>query len=167
MTRRRLPVRPVPSGFSGSEMFRLATLVGLLAVITMMYFRARDPDTWRFLAKDDRKAAPETAAADSTGKADAPPSQGEGSPPAETVVSGPNDTDEDEQQGFREAAEAITDNEDLTAEEMFGYWRLFEWARRTSFADLWKRANKNVLFVHLFETPAEHRGELVGLKLHV
>lgn len=167
MSRRRLPLRSAPpSGFSGSEMLRLASLVLLLAVITMLYFRARDPDTWRFLARADRKPR-EAASQQDSAPGTEPTKSAPALTPTETVVPGPNDTDVDEQGSFREAAEAITDNEDLTREEMFAYWRLFEWARRTSFADLWKRANRNVLFVHLFDSPATHRGELVGLRLHV
>jgi len=169
MSHRRLYDRPASTGFGSSEMLRFASLVVLLAVITMMYYRARDPDTWRFLAKDDRKEAEE----DSTNTVD-PPGAGQTgdvrpplAKPEEAVIPGPNDADQDEREAFRESATAIADNESVTAEEMFAYWRLFEWARRTSFADLWNRANKNVLFVQLFETPAEHRGELVGLKLHV
>jgi hypothetical protein len=156
-------------------MLRVTSLVVLLAVVGFMYFRARDPDTWRFLAKPEKPSnvADQNAP---TEPQDSAPASNVSQPGAaadstavlrEAILPGPNGTDPEERQAFKDEAAVLTDNQPLAAEEMFAYWRLFEWARRTSFDDLWKRARKDLLFVHLFETPARHRGELVGLKLHV
>jgi hypothetical protein len=141
-------------------MLRLGSLILVLCVMGMMYYRAKDPDTWRWLASDDRKEQPATST-------DSPPSSVESVQAAESVIEGPNDTDADQQETFRELAQALTDNESLTAEEMFAYWQLVDWSRATPFDELWKRADKSVLFAQLFGEPADHRGELIAFNLHV
>lgn len=143
---------------AGSEMLRLGSLILVLCVMGMMYFRARDPDTWRWLATDQRKEQPAAAPERAVQKA---------VPVVETVVDGPDDTDDEQRAVFQEYAEALTDKRPLTAEEMFAYWQLFDWTRANSFQELWKRADKDVLFAQLFGAPADYRGQPVALKLHV
>jgi hypothetical protein len=153
MSRRRIPLRTSSRFGGGSEMLRIGSLIMVLFVIGMMYFRARDPDTWRWFTNE--KAETVQAASEL-------PAQ-----PSDEVVTGPNDTDSEQQADFQDTAQAITDKKPLAAEEMFAYWRLVNWARTQTFDELWKRAANSVFFSSLYEHPEEHRGQLVALKLHV
>lgn len=152
-------------------MMRIGSLLMLLVVMGMMYARARDPDTWRWIAADSSATTRPTEPANQDSPALAKPAKSDSSPALadlnETVVDGPNETDPEEQEAFNEAAQAVSDNQPLLPEEMFAYWRLFDWARASPFADIWSRARKDVLFAQLFDQPQLHRGELVSLNLHV
>ncbi|MBX3443924.1 MAG: hypothetical protein KF774_16065 [Planctomyces sp.] len=159
MIRRHVRHRSDAIGFGSREMTRIASLTLLLAVMVMLYFRARDPVMWRWFANDPDQAAVD----DGEAALDVPESAAAGM----QVLEGPDDTDPDEQAAFRESLASIADNQSLTADEMFAYWRLFEWTRRSSFEDLWRRSRKDLLFTHLFGSPEHHRGELVGLRLNV
>lgn len=85
----------------------------------------------------------------------------------ETVVPGPSDEDAVEQEEVKPLFEAVSDAQPNAAAEMAAYWRLMKWARAGTFAELQKRANRDVPFVKLWEEPEKHRGELIQLRLHV
>jgi hypothetical protein len=141
-------------------------------------------------AKADKSAAPRTPdaapkndpgkqAAENGGgfpEKAAPPAQGGdksavavGStvPPTDTIIPGPTDKDPEEQADVRAQFELLTDREALEAIEMPAYWRLFRWAWAQSFSEMERRANRDVMYVHLYDQPDKFRGKLVRLKLHI
>lgn len=169
---------PIPtSGFPRRELFRLMSMLMMLAVVGMLIYRTRDPAMWRWLADDDSPVSDGSVSNDKNGTAKSKPTEsGLASEPSvastdeiqaanETLVSGPNDLQAYEQTQAEYQFQAISDKAPLTAEEMPAYWRLMRWSMTQSFDELWERARKDRYFTHLGETPAKHRGELIALKL--
>ncbi len=78
----------------------------------------------------------------------------------------PLDEYPEERTALKEEFQVISDQAPLTKEEMFAYWRLFRWADATKLSDMLKRAH-TVRYGDLILEPAEHRGELIKIKLHV
>ncbi len=141
-----------PYGQSVSGM-RLVSMLMAMLVLWMLYHRLKDPTTWRAFADDK-----ETASAELT-----KPTPVE----SETIIPGPNDQNEDEVADVREMFEFVTDRAPLKPREMDVYWRLMDWSRTQSFADLEKRAFDDVAFTKLWELPEKYRGKLVRLRMHV
>lgn len=143
-----------PSMFHGRELARLLTMIAMLAVLWMLIGRAKDPQTWSWLADDQSPVA-------------------QGVPPAaavpakEVVVAGPSDTISDEAQAAESDFEAVADRKPLAADEMPAYWRLMNWSRAQTFDELRGRAQRNVLYTQVWEQPDEFRGELIELRLHL
>ena len=95
------------------------------------------------------------------------PNAGAGSPPSDQAdAEPPLDEDPEERAALEEEFQAITDQAPLTKEEMFAYWRLLRWADATKLSDMLKRAH-TVRYGDLILEPAEHRGQLIKIKLHV
>jgi hypothetical protein len=134
---------------------RLLVMIGLLAVLGMLFFRARDPATWQWLA--DKQDRAETA--------DAPLDE---SPADAAVTEGPTDEDSDQRAQVEEEFQAVTDGALFNqGTDMFAYWRLLLWADHQSFADMWKRAKPAPRYNDFMQFPAKHRGELVRFDLDV
>jgi hypothetical protein len=135
---------------------RLMSMILMLAVLAAMFYQARKPSTWQWLAGNEPPAAGEasqTAPGDSIVE--------------ETVVPGPTDEDEFESAESRTLFEAVADRAPISPTDMPAYWRCMKWARAQPLAALEIRAQKNVRYGQLWEQPDEYRGKLIGLRLHV
>lgn len=170
--------RPEPL-FRSGELLRMMALLGLLAILCLMFFRAREASVWKYLANAGeneneveegvaRPANHSVAAVAERGKSPAakPPAT---APEAKEKSSEPPPIDEDPEEldAIREEFQAVSDRTPLTGVEMPAYWRLIRWAREEPLASLEKRAKRGVLFTHLAESPDKYRGKLIRLRLHL
>jgi hypothetical protein len=139
-------------------------MITLLIVLGLIYARARDPQTWRWLAHDAQAGADERELI----PAEKPEAdQKEPSKPKETIVAGPTDLDPEEADAAKKLFAAVSDKARLDVAEMPAYWRLLKWARAQSFDELAKRAQRNVLYTQLWEQPDRYRGQPLRLRLHI
>jgi hypothetical protein len=128
--------------------------------------KARDPSMWRWLASDEprRTAAQAGASAPAARK---PESKTQGEKP-QTHATPHIDEDSDEQSAAAEEFQAVTDGTTaIQPEEMFAYRRLLSWVEQQPLPDLCGRAEVEPSFNELMQRPAEHRGTLAHLSLHV
>ncbi len=146
---RRYSARPYGGSVSG---MRLVSMLMAILVLWMLYNRLNDPSTWRAFA-DDKEPAATQATAET-------PSQ------PDIIIPGPNDLDEDEVTSVQELFELVTDKAPLKSREMDAYWRLLDWSRTLSFAELEKRSIKDIAFTQLWEQPELYRGKPIRLRLH-
>ncbi len=161
----RRVVRPYGSSIPATR--ALSLLMGLI-VLWMLFDRSRDPATWRFLA-----SAPEMNEEDTF--AEAPPEKAPektlekvpDTPLAEVVVPGPNDLDPEALEKFATLQELISDRTPLRSREMLPYWKLMEWSRTQTTRELEKRAIPEPAFTQIWEQPANYRGKLLRLRMHV
>jgi hypothetical protein len=119
-----------------------------------LYQRFKDPATWRILVNepaDQKRVFPHARP----------------QPEVETIVPGPDDRDEQEVASAQELFELVTNRTPLKVPDMHAYWRLFDWSRAQSFAELERRARKDVPFTQLWEQPEKYRGQPIYLRLHV
>ena len=151
---RRIKTRPYGSTVRPT---RLLSMLIVVAVLWMVYERARDPATWRILldAQDTRE------------EKTASPLRSPPEPKPETIVSGPNDLDDEEVAALQETLQLVTDKTPLKPREMHAYWRLMAWGQTESFAALQQRARVDVPFTQFWEQPVKYRGQPVKLRLHV
>jgi hypothetical protein len=159
---RRVRERRPSTLFRGGEMPRLLTMIVMLGVLVLLFDRARDQNTWRWLAPDAPNppaTAPEAPESD-TGADDAADGP---------AVAGSGLTDEDPQQldAAREEFQAVTDKAPLAKEEMPAYWRLMEWQQTQSIKQLQKRATAGVTFREFWNEPQKWRGKLVQVSVHL
>lgn len=159
----RQRLRRTSAGVPGNTVARLGSMVVLLMVIGMMYNRARDPQTWRWLA-DDREA--EVNAAPDRVANGGPPLAKEDEP-EEVVIPGPTDEDPAEWDDVQRLFDALSDKMPLAVVEMPAYWRLMRWARAQSFDELERRADRKVHYRDLWEQPEKYRGKPIRLRLHI
>ena len=154
---RRFRDRRPATFFRGSEMSRLMTLVVMLGVLLLLMDRARDPNTWRWLAPGDTLAQADGG------------DQKEQSPASDLAptTSGPTDLDPAELDAAREELGAVADKVPLGKEEMPAYWRLMAWNLRQSTDALRKRADKSVTFRELWQRPEKWRAKLVEIPVHL
>jgi hypothetical protein len=159
---RRLRDRTPAPFFRGSELPRMITLVLMLGVLVLLIDIARKPATWTWLAPNDREAR-------QAGEEKSHPASGRESRVAawDPEAAGPTDLDPLEQDAAREEFQAITDKTPLAPDEMPAYWRLMAWERHQSTDALLKRAVSNVTYNDLWQRPAEWRGKLVQLRVHL
>lgn len=156
--RSSLYAKPAPYG-----MLRILSMVFMLGVLSMMYQRAADPHSWKWLAALDEENVPARPAAVVEAvhaQADLPVV-----PPAEQEQA--LALDPDERDAAREEFQAVSDRTPLDAPEMASYWRLVRWSRSQPFAELEKRARHDLVFTNLWEQPEKYRGELIQLRLHI
>ncbi|MFO1095299.1 MAG: hypothetical protein U0992_18645 [Planctomycetaceae bacterium] len=163
MSRRRDRSRStaMPAGVT----MRLGSAIVALLILGMIYSRARDPRTWRWLAPED--GAPPVAAI--------PAQAGQGAPPVtppvapvEVVVPGPTDLDEADSQEVQTQFSALGDKSALAKEDMPAYWRVMRWTRAQTFDELLARADQNVLYTQfLTGDPNNQRGKPFRLRLHI
>jgi hypothetical protein len=137
---------------------RLFSLVVMLVVIGMLYSRAKDSRTWSWLVSNPDEAAT-VAAVD--------PAAQPAAPPPETVLEGPTDLTEGQREEVAKLLAAVTDRQTLADVEMPAYWRLLGWAQAQSFADLDRRAQRDVALTKLHEQPELYRGKPIRLRLNV
>lgn len=149
-----------PYGHSISRT-RTISLLMALAVLWMLYGWIKEPATWRWMATLDE--TPHAANIPSAPDRDAHAAV----TPPEVIVPGPNDLDPDSMREFRSRLELITDRTALKPREMPLYWKLMQWSRTQSFHKLERRAARTSTFSQLWEQPAQSRGQLVRLRLHV
>jgi hypothetical protein len=146
---------------AGAGMPRMMTMLGLLVVLGMLIYRARDPAVWRWFAGEPNPAA---AAAPATAN---PAAAASDAAAEEVVVPGPRDDDPAEQVAIRMKFDVLTDRAPLAREEMPAYWRLLDWSLSQKLAALEPRAKSDVLYTQLWERPEHYRGQLMRLRLHV
>jgi len=139
---------------------RLTSLLMMLFVLGLMYSRAKDPATWRWLAPEPLAAADQPVETREAKTREHPRAVDE-------VVAGPTDEDPDEWDEAQRLFGAISDKAALDRTEMPAYWRLMKWARAQTFAELASRARGNMTYTQFWEQPDRLRGKLVRLKLHV
>jgi len=157
---------------------RIFSMVMMLAVLYMLWDRARDPALWRWLAEADDQGAEEPAETAppappqpgaAAGKSE-PAVQGQPSPQkvaTEPAAKGPTDEDPDEQTAIREEFQAITDRSlQINPEEMFAYRRVLQWVLNQPMSVLRKRARKDLTFNDFMTSPDKCRGALVELVLN-
>jgi hypothetical protein len=131
-------------------------MVVMLGVLVLLMDLARDPNTWRWFAPDDRAAGADKAEPQRPAVYDAQP-----------ALLGPTDLDPLERDAAREEFAAVTDKTPLVKVEMPAYWRLMSWERNQSTDDLLKRADKDVTFAQLWQQPDRWRGKLVEIPVHL
>lgn len=156
--RSSLYAKPAPYG-----LLRIVSMIFLLAVLSMMYQRAADPQSWKWLAAVDEDVparAPVVVEAVRCEPANLPIV-----PPAEQEPA--LALDPDERDAAREEFQAVSDRTPLDAPEMASYWRLMRWSRSQPFTELEKRARHDLVFTNLWEQPEKYRGELIQLRLHI
>jgi hypothetical protein len=174
MRRRRSSRRTRFGPFGTNPTSALMRMGSLLIVVGLIYSWARQPQSWRWLETASDAAAPvespesgsavaQVSAAgnrqDATAAADIPA--------AETVVPGATDLDKAEWEKSARLFEALSDKTALGPEEMSAYWRCMKWARAQTFAELDRRAARDVAYTRLFEEPEKYRGRLLRLRLHI
>lgn len=136
----------------------------MLAVVFMLIVRARDPNTWQWLAPGDGEPAPAAKPAHPAVEVVRPDEP----EPAEAVVSGPTDEDPEEQEFVKEAFQAIEDYRlAITPTEMPAYERVVQWAINQPYQQLAQRSRRDVKLARLMNAPDEYRGKLVGVTLNV
>ena len=142
-----------PYGQSTSAM-RLASMFMALVVLWALYYRLKDPATWRMFVEEKKGQA----------STQAEPLM---EPVTEELVPGPNDLDEAEVAAMQPLFEMVTDRAPLKPREMDAYWRLLDWSRAEPFDQLKQRARNDVPFTQLWEQPEKYRGNPIQLRLHV
>ncbi len=163
--------------FRGGELARMLTMVSFLLVLVMVFLKARDPDTWRFLANDPAPVSTgETdeprrdEGSDTTAESHKPAGDVNETAPAEgaaTDAMPPLDEDPEERAAIADEFEVITDRAPIVKEDMFAYWRLLRWTEDSPLPAMLKRARSDVRYGDLILDPAAHRGQLMKVRLHV
>jgi hypothetical protein len=174
MRRRRDRTRAYGS-FASSPTSALMRMGTLLIVLALIYSWASKPQSWRWLERESgtanasdgddlsdalAQAGPTTNNKPTSAKSDAPSG-------GEIVVPAPTDLDKAESEKSAKLFEALSDKTVLAPEEMPAYWRCMKWARAQTFAEMDKRAARDVAYTRLFEQPDKYRGHLLRLRLHI
>ncbi len=142
-----------PSMMSASLMLRLTSGIGMLALISLLIVRMGDPSMWRWLTGEDGRAAENEAALD---------------PPPLPDATGPTHEDPDQAVAAEEEYQAISDGTTtLQKVEMVPYERLVFWTKNQPFERMRRLGRGNLLYTHLYDEPAKHRGELVVMDVDV
>jgi hypothetical protein len=167
--------------FRGNELMRLMTMLVMLAVIILAIVRASDPNTWTWLANDAGAAnhcdaTGIRAEIGSQGNSDRGPDSSAGSAlpsreATEEVSPTPGaltEEDPEEAEAAKEEIQAIVDGtEDIQVQEMFAYNRVLNWVWNQTFAQMSRRARKDVAFNKFYQTPDRYRGQLFKFDLDV
>jgi hypothetical protein len=150
--------------FLRDELPRLAMMIVFLGVLWLLMIKARDPSMWRWLASDEPRRTAAGADARAASKPEPKTQGGE----AQQHANPPIDEDSDEQSAAVEEFQAVSDGTTaIQPEEMFAYRRLLSWVRQQTLPDLRARAPAEPSFNELMQRPAELRGTLARLSLHV
>lgn len=147
----------------GGTVPRLGSMIVLLIVVGMLYVRAREPQTWRWLAALDADPPAEVVDVPAENEKDQP----EPRAPADTIVPGATDQDAEEAAEAERLLSVVSDRDDLGKEEMPAYWRLMRWTLAQSFADMERRSLPKVAFSQLWEQPEKYRGKLLRVRMHI
>lgn len=144
---------------------RILSMLLLLAVLYMLIVRARDPNTWRWLAADTSPDAVADAPADPHSQPEAAANRPD-QPDPELVPKGPTDEDPEERAAIHDEFQAITDKTlQIQEEEMFAYKRVVQWVVNQPISLMRRRARKDLTFNDFMLSPDKHRGALVELVL--
>jgi hypothetical protein len=157
-----------------SALLRMGTL---LIVLGLIYSWAGNPQSWKWLERDSNTSDPSEKPGFEGALAQVGPSNGNektartatesASSLGETVVAAPTDLDKAEWEKSAKLFEAVSDKTVLAPEEMPAYWRCMKWARAQTFAEMERRAARDVAYTRLFEQPEKYRGRLLRLRLHI
>lgn len=159
---------PQPAS-GGSDRMRLASAVMMLILIAVLMVRFRDPSMWRWAGRVDAPAVPGATASEPL--AAAPAIAAAANEPAakndvDEVVG--TDMDPEEKEAASEEFEAVTDHTmQIGKLDMPAYLRVLKWVDRQSEPQLRKRAQADVYFNDLIQTPAKYRGRLIKVDLNV
>lgn len=139
------------------DQVRLIGMLGMLLVLGMLILRARDPAMWEWLVPA-HAPQPQPALAVEETKPQV----------AAEEPSGPTDLEPEERDAAAEVFQAVSDGTlEIQPEEMPSYQRLLDWSEHQSAPALLRRAETGLSFNQLMQHPAEYRGRLVTLDLHV
>jgi hypothetical protein len=162
--------------FRGNEFMRLMTMVVMLGVIVLLIARSRDPNTWTWLTSDsgpadqhdtlasagDKNNKEQTSASPETGES----AQADVSKAKLPMPSGITDEDPEEADAAKEQFQAVIDGmEAMEPQEMFAYNRVLSWVQNQTFADLSRRAGKDVAFNKFYHSPDKYRGQLFKFEM--
>ena len=144
---------------------RMMTMLLMLAVVGMLFYRMRDPDTWRWLAPGEEA---ESEVAEKLPGSATPPGTDSAAVPPKIVPTGPTDEDPDEADEIREARQAIEDGSLHTRpEEMVAYNQVLNWVKNQPLGLLRERARKDVIYDQFIADPEAMRFKIVQLDLIV
>jgi hypothetical protein len=191
----RFHKRRIRSGFRVSDILRLMSMMGMLCVVAMVVFRARDASMWKWAISDSRPSngPPEKvlAAAQSPvvtraqqdeshplSKMDAEPASDDEAKPKPVVepktevavAEKPvrvSHLDAEEWKQAEYEFQLVEDKTALDHFEMQAYWRLLNWIQSQSGKELAERADQDVSFTDFVQRPGKMRGKLCRLKLHM
>lgn len=148
-----------------SDVMRMLSMFGLLAVLGMCYLRAREQAGREqgIPPPIPTQAPPSPAAAgDPHYPADLASAASDG------PTAGPTDEDPEQRRDAEEEFQAVTDGTlGVQPEDMFAYWRLFLWVRHQPYETLRKRAQAGAVYADLVQAPAQYRGQLLQLDLNI
>jgi hypothetical protein len=153
-----------------SALLRMGTL---LIVLALIYSWASKPQSWHWLESPSDAAAGsedrgfEGALAQAGAVSDDKNGATSAPDASATIVPAPTDLDKAEWEKSAKLFEAVSDKTALAPEEMSAYWRCMKWARAQSFAEMERRAARDVAYTRFFEEPEKYRGRLVRLRLHI
>lgn len=145
---------------------RLLSLLMGLAVMGMLYQRAKEPQFWRWLTNESRADSTEeqTSPKSSTASKEDPTKQIDNQ---DNIVPGPNEADADELAKLRSNLKSVQDRQTLQDFDMPAYWQLMRWSRTRPIAELEKLARRDLPYSHLWEEPDLYRAQPIRLKLHI
>ena len=180
MRRRRGRTR-VNGSFASNPMSALLRMGTLLIVLGLIYSWASKPQSWRWLeresgtsdasANDNLANALTQATTDKTSSDkpinDTATTKSAAASGTDTLVPAATDLDKAEWDKSAKLFEALSDKTVLAPEEMSAYWRCMKWARAQTFAEMDKRAARDVAYTRFFEESDKYRGRLVRLRLHI
>ncbi len=151
---------PTPSGstgfFSTRELLRLSSAIFLLGIVGLSFLPGLNSSSSGMMASN-------LAAEDSVKMFAGNPK----SPWTERVVKHPGHTDKQEIDALKAELQAVSDLTPLDEKGMPAYWRMVKWAYAVPGEELQKQARTDIPISDLFQTPNQHRGTLVDVKLDV
>lgn len=144
---------------------RLMTMLLMFAVVGMLFYRMRDPDTWRWLAPGEEA---QSEAAEKLPGSATPPGTDSATAAPKLEPTGPTDEDPDEADEIREARQALEDGSLHTRpEEMVAYNQVLAWVKNQPLGLLRQRARKDVIYDQFIADPEAMRFKIVQLDLIV
>ena len=144
---------------------RFVSLLMGLALLGVLYQRAKDPQFWFWLTNESRTDSANVSKPVSS--IDDLKTRHSQLATLEEIIPGPNETDADELTKFRSNLKAVQDRQPLQSFDMPAYWQLMRWSRTRPFAEHEKLARRDVPYSHLWDEPDLYRGQPIRLKLYV
>ena len=155
---------------------RLMTMVVMLGVVFLLITRSRDPNTWAWLANDTGPANQHDSLASAgnnnnkeqtTGSSETSvSSQADISKAQLPISSDVTDEDPEEADAAKEQFQAVIDGtEKMEPQEMFAYKRVLSWVQNQTFAEMNRRAGKDVAFNKFYQSPDKYRGQLFKFEM--
>jgi len=147
-----------------------------LGVLFLLIARSGDPNTWTWLTSDagavnrhdsiayaGSKNAKEQASGSSETSVS---SQADVSKAKLPISSAVTDEDPEEADAAKEQFQVMIDGtEKIQPQEMFAYRRVLNWVQNQTFAEMSRRAGKDVIFNKFYQSPDEYRGQLFKFDL--